>query len=223
MDRDPDPTESGARLPEPLDLFADEPLPSKPADTAPVEASPMPLALEAPPPTEPPTPGGWPEDSQRHPLPDRAVGAHRIANMVFAGPASLVVCAVWVLHSLDIFALGLDDLVVTLIGSVLILFFLWRALYWPAVTHRHRAWRLTPEVLDIWEGVLFRRVISVPRTRVQHTEVASGPIQRSHDLATLSVYTAGEELGEIALHGLEVRTADAIRDSLLNREEDHVV
>ena len=236
-----EPPEPAARAPKPQETSTEgspaaaavEGLPAAPALGMPVSEDSQ-HAGEAPRPfdsadepdaheAEPAPAAVWPEDSLRHPLPDRAVGANRIANLIFAGPASLAVCVFWVLNSMDILHIGPDPWIVTLVGLAVILFLLVRALAWPAIAHRHRAWRLTPEVLDIWEGVLFRRVISVPRSRVQHTEVGSGPIQRSYDLATLSVYTAGEERVEIGLHGLEVQTAEAIRDCLLNREEDHVV
>ena len=172
---------------------------------------------------EPAPPPSWPEDGERRPLPDRAATAHRVASLVFAGPMAL---GLFVLSFIG-YSGGLPDALPlpAAVGGPLLLasFFVTRALVWPGVSHRHRSWRMTPEVLDIWEGVLWQRVVSVPRSRVQHTEVGRGPIQRSYDIASLSIHTAGEERGKVSLSGLETATAEAIRDCLLNREEDHVV
>ncbi len=86
---------------------------------------------------------------------------------------------------------------------------------WPAVEHRHAAYRLDGTGIEIREGVVWRRTVSVPRSRVQHTDVSQGPIERRYGLATLTVHTAGTEEARVALPGLEHRTALAIRDHLV--------
>ncbi len=174
-------------------------------------------------PDEPAPPPTWPEDGERRPLPDRAARAHTVAALFFAVPFALGLCALSVMGWYGILFQALPAPVG--IGAPLIpaALFIARAIYWPRISHRRRAWRLTPEVLDIWQGVLFQNVTSVPRSRVQHTEVGRGPIQRSYDLASLTIHTAGEEHAQVSLSGLETATAEAIRDCLLIREEDHVV
>lgn len=172
------------------------------------------------PPSAPPT---WPEDGERRGLPTRAVEAHRIAAAIFAVPLALGLGTLSVLAATGVILQDAPAAVAAPVPGLVAILLLVRAVAWPPLSHRHRAWRLTPEVLDIWEGVIWRRVISVPRSRVQHTEVGRGPIQRGYDLASLSIHTAGEEHAEVTLRGLETATAEAIRDCLLNREEDHVV
>ena len=58
-------------------------------------------------------------------------------------------------------------------------------------------------------------MINVPRSRVQHTDVSQGPIERGFGLGTLVIYTAGTEHARVELHGLEHGTALHIRDHLL--------
>jgi len=90
----------------------------------------------------------------------------------------------------------------------------------PRLAWKHASWRLLPLVLELRRGVVFRRVISVPRARVQHTDVERGPIERRYDLATLVVHTAGHEDSEIRLEGLEHGVALALRDHLLGGAGD---
>ena len=46
---------------------------------------------------------------------------------------------------------------------------------------------------------------NVPRSRVQHTDVSQGPLERNHGLGTLVVYTAGTDHAKVELGGLDHR------------------
>ncbi|MHC4948989.1 MAG: PH domain-containing protein, partial [Planctomycetota bacterium] len=49
-----------------------------------------------------------------------------------------------------------------------------------------RTWyRTGPLGIEIRKGVWWRKVINVPRSRIQHTDVAQGPLLRRFGLATL--------------------------------------
>jgi len=91
----------------------------------------------------------------------------------------------------------------------------------PAMRHRHLSYRLDDTGMRIRRGVFWRRTTSIPRSRVQHTDVAQGPLQRSFGLATLTVHTAGTEGASIPLGGLEHGVALRLRDHLLPAHEDH--
>jgi membrane protein YdbS with pleckstrin-like domain len=96
----------------------------------------------------------------------------------------------------------------------------WLAHFWPAIEYRHSSYRIDPAALEIRRGVLFRTVITVPRSRVQHLDVSQGPLERSHGLASLSVYTAGTEHAQVSVKGLAHETAIAIRDQFLPGLQD---
>jgi len=102
------------------------------------------------------------------------------------------------------------------------LLFTWAAL-WPGAVWSRKRWRLTALALELNTGVIFRREMTVPRSRVQHTEVTQGPLQRRFGLATLTTFTAGERFAAVSIGGLEESRARAVRDELLNRAPDHVV
>jgi membrane protein YdbS with pleckstrin-like domain len=89
------------------------------------------------------------------------------------------------------------------------------AVGWPILEWRHLSYRLTPGEIRIRRGVWWRSVSSVPRSRVQHTDVSQGPIQRGFGLATLVIYTAGTQHASVSLDGLAHDTAVRIRDWLL--------
>ena len=88
---------------------------------------------------------------------------------------------------------------------------------WPEIEHRHKSYRVDEHGVEIRGGVVWRQVINVPRSRVQHTDVSQGPFERSYGLGTLSIFTAGTDHARVDLSGLDHATALAIRDHLLPR------
>jgi membrane protein YdbS with pleckstrin-like domain len=90
--------------------------------------------------------------------------------------------------------------------------------YWPTVLYRHARYRVTEADIEIHRGVIWRRIINVPRSRVQHTDVSQGPVERSYELSTLIMHTAGTEHSQVTLPGLTRSVALALRDQLLPRD-----
>ncbi|MEM6454728.1 MAG: PH domain-containing protein [Acidobacteriota bacterium] len=91
-----------------------------------------------------------------------------------------------------------------------------KAVFWPVIRWRHASYRFGARGLQIRRGVLFRHQIAVPRSRVQHTDVVQGPIERSYGLATLVVHTAGMLHAAVHLPGLAHEDALGLRDQLLD-------
>jgi hypothetical protein len=88
-------------------------------------------------------------------------------------------------------------------------------LFGPVVRYRHIAYQVDSDEICIRRGVLWRSIHTVPRSRVQHTDVSQGPIERMYELATLIIYTAGTQHAAIALSGLQHARAMRIRDHLI--------
>ncbi|HEX5720806.1 MAG TPA: PH domain-containing protein [Thermoanaerobaculia bacterium] len=107
-----------------------------------------------------------------------------------------------------------------LLWVIVTLILAWSSHRWPAVEHRHTSYKLDERGIEIRKGVYWRRVIHVPRSRVQHTDVSQGPIERGFGLGTLVIYTAGTDHARVDLPGLEHATALQIRDYLLPDDED---
>jgi membrane protein YdbS with pleckstrin-like domain len=95
---------------------------------------------------------------------------------------------------------------------VLVLLAGWR---YAALRHARTRFRLDATGLEIRRGVWWRSQLRVPRSRVQHTDVHQGPLDRRWQMADLTVFTAGTESASIRLAGLPAPRALALRDALL--------
>jgi membrane protein YdbS with pleckstrin-like domain len=91
--------------------------------------------------------------------------------------------------------------------------------YGPYLRYQSTWLGLDADGLEFEHGWLWRHQVSVPRSRIQHTDVTQGPYERRFGLATLVVYTAGTEHASIPIEGLRHETALAFRDALLARGE----
>jgi membrane protein YdbS with pleckstrin-like domain len=159
-------------------------------------------------------------DGEEHGVDPRSVAVARIVGitwvLVLAAAQLLVVTIVWGLGGIP--SWGYVSL---LLGGVALVVVLGIVAYkWPELHHRHLRYRVDERGVRIRRGVFWRTVISVPTSRVQHTDVSQGPVQRNYGLATLTVYTAGTEGASISLSGLEHGTAKRLRDHLL---PDHLL
>lgn len=85
-------------------------------------------------------------------------------------------------------------------------------LYW-----RRYRYAEVDDGLQIDSGVWWRKRTLVPRSRVQHTDVKHGPLQRRLGLATLVIHTAATRHQAIELPGLTEAHAETLRDDLLGR------
>ena len=138
--------------------------------------------------------------------------------------SGLFVCLI-VFGSLGIAALALGyafDLLFLTLGAWLVLATLICALtwIWPGLAWKYAAYAVSPRGLRVRRGVLIRSIASVPKSRVQHTDVSQGPIQRHFGIATLIVHTAGTQYAAVPVPGLPRETALAIRNFLIDDDEN---
>ena len=99
----------------------------------------------------------------------------------------------------------------------------WLSHRWPEISYRHTFYRVDLQGIEIRRGVLWRHHLYVSKSRVQHIDVAQGPLQRTYGLGTLVIYTAGTEHAKVALSGLSHARAMRIRDHLLPSGGDDAV
>jgi membrane protein YdbS with pleckstrin-like domain len=78
-------------------------------------------------------------------------------------------------------------------------------------------WRfkVSPEEFTVELGVITQQRKTVPRLRIQHVDISSGPIDRMFGLTQLSVYTAGSIAPVIRVPGLRPDEAEDLRRELL--------
>jgi membrane protein YdbS with pleckstrin-like domain len=157
-------------------------------------------------------------DGVEHPLDPRSVSVHRIGGWIFfgvvIGGSGLALLLIAIFSDAPLW-LKLSLWVVWLAAAAGLG---WLAHGWPAIEHRHASYRVDEAGIEIKRGVVWRAVISVPRNRVQHTDVSQGPIERGFGLGTLVIFTAGTEHAKVTLGGLDHGRALRIRDHLLASE-----
>lgn len=162
-------------------------------------------------------------DGSERRLAPAEVTVSRIANGITAGVfGAIAMVAAIILLLARPFGTGGSVLAVFGVLLLAILFTVF-GLIWPPVRHRHVSYRVNAEGIRIRSGVFWRSEVTVPRSRVQHTDISRGPLERAYDLATLIIYTAGTEHSRVSLSGLLERDAAPIRDWLLEGSERHGV
>lgn len=99
----------------------------------------------------------------------------------------------------------------------------WHLQRWPEIEYRHASYRVDDRGIEIRRGVYWREIVNIPRSRVQHTDVSQGPLERRYGLGTLVVYTAGTDHARVTLSGLDHATALRIREHFLPGSVDDAV
>jgi membrane protein YdbS with pleckstrin-like domain len=120
--------------------------------------------------------------------------------------------------SVAVSGVGTATIVISAVWFGVTLLMTWAARRWPVVSHRHASYRLDPLGIQIRRGVIWRAVVNIPRSRVQHTDVAQGPLERKYGLGRLIIYTAGSSHAQVTVHGLDHQVALRVRDLLLPLE-----
>ena len=94
------------------------------------------------------------------------------------------------------------------------------SLLWPSLAWARYRYAVREHDLLVERGVLFRQVVSVPLSRIQHVDTHQGPIERSLGLSSVFVYTAAGLAVDATVPGLEEHTAGELRDQLSRRGGD---
>jgi membrane protein YdbS with pleckstrin-like domain len=146
----------------------------------------------------------------------RTIGA--IFTVIVAGVSFVFVVSLWA--SSGILLLGL--LLLPVWAGVMAAF-AWHLQRWPAVAYKFSSYRVDHAGVEIRHGVYWRTITNVPRSRVQHTDVSQGPLERRFGLGTLVVYTAGTSHSKVNLSGLDFNVARRIRAHLLPDDQSDAV
>lgn len=77
-------------------------------------------------------------------------------------------------------------------------------------------WALRPDDVVARYGVVWQVSRSIPRVRVQHVDVRSGPIDRALGLVEVSLHVAGSAGSVLTIPGLAPAEAETLREALLD-------
>jgi membrane protein YdbS with pleckstrin-like domain len=141
-----------------------------------------------------------------------------IVSIVVAGGSFVFAMSLWAGSGILLLGLLLLPAWLVAMGGLT-----WHLQRWPAISYRFTSYRLDRDGLEIRRGVYWRTITNIPRSRVQHTDVSQGPLERRYGLGTLVVYTAGTQHSQVNLQGLDFTVARRIRAHLLPGDEGDAV
>ena len=94
------------------------------------------------------------------------------------------------------------------------------ALLVPPLNYARWRYGFVGDMLLMRYGILFVEERTVPVRRMQHVDLSRGPIERLFGLATLVVFTAGNEGSAFRVPGLPVQLAKELRDRIVQMRGD---
>lgn len=103
------------------------------------------------------------------------------------------------------------------ISGVALLAGIWLAVIAPPRRWRHWGYAFTGRELHVAHGWWTRIHTIVPVVRVQHIDVAQGPLERTFGVARLMLHTAGTDQTVVTLPGITRATAEEVRDAIRER------
>lgn len=160
-------------------------------------------------------PDGLPDAGVPQPLDPRYITLRRRS----AGLSSLAWAAVLGGAAMAAFRLlGVPAVLTFAVAAVALLTLVARGLLWPVLSFRHASYTVDAWGVEVRGGVLWRSVVAVPASRVQHTDVSQGPLERALGLGTLVLHTAGTSHTVVKVTGLAYGRALAIRDFLVRAQ-----
>ena len=111
-------------------------------------------------------------------------------------------------------------LVITVVGILLIPFWLLLSSWYGREHLRRLSARLTTQALELRKGVFFRSESTIPLNRITDLRVHDGPLMRHYNLRGLKVETAGQS-GNTGSEGDMVGVIDAaeFRDAVLRQRQ----
>ena len=157
-------------------------------------------------------------DGQSRPVDPRYVNLQKQVGWITSGVLSTIAAVALPIFFLVTRATVLGIAVILIAAVAFLAFLTWLMQIWPPIEYRHMSYRVDAAGLEIRRGVYWKHAINVPRSRIQHTDVSQGPVERRYGLGTLAIHTAGTEHARVELPGLPHDTALAIRDHLLPRD-----
>jgi membrane protein YdbS with pleckstrin-like domain len=90
----------------------------------------------------------------------------------------------------------------------------------PPLAYARWRYAFLGDLLLMRYGILFVEERAVPVRRMQHVDLVRGPIERLFGLATLVVFTAGNEGSAFRVPGLAAATAGHLRDRIVEARGD---
>ena len=66
-------------------------------------------------------------------------------------------------------------------------------------------------------GLIKSTTIIIPYNRIQHVNLEEGWLSRVLEIKSISIFTAGQENGDVTIHGLDKELSEKINQYILNK------
>lgn len=83
-----------------------------------------------------------------------------------------------------------------------------------------RKYAIRQKDITFKHGVLIHSITTIPFSRIQHIEIDEGAFERVLGLASLSIYTAGDNGRDLKINGLQKIEAEQIKELITNFVND---
>ncbi|MEM7018019.1 MAG: PH domain-containing protein [Pseudomonadota bacterium] len=114
--------------------------------------------------------------------------------------------------------LGAGQMPITLVSGSVWLFIVFTVIY-NKLADPIKTYALREHDLSYSEGLIFKKIITQPISRIQHIELKRGPIERKIGLATLQVFSAGGAMHTFVIPGLALNDAEQLRQFILQHKD----
>ena len=111
--------------------------------------------------------------------------------------------------------LGLEEVAFWLFLLIIILFIY--TIFIKIIGFKRRKFLVREKDISYKKGVFYKKITTVPFNRIQHVEIDQGPISRFFNLASLSVFTAGDSSDDLKVNGLLKDEAQQIKEYISNQ------
>jgi membrane protein YdbS with pleckstrin-like domain len=105
--------------------------------------------------------------------------------------------------------------VVPLVWVLLVFLLILNTVWLPARKYAAWSYRLDDRVLELRNGVFWKRSVMIPLTRLQHVDLSRGPLERRFGVASLEVFTAGTQSASHEIPHLQSETGFQLREDLV--------
>jgi len=111
--------------------------------------------------------------------------------------------------------LGLEEVTFWLFLFITILFIY--TIFIKIIGFKRRKFLVREKDISYKKGVFYKKITTVPFNRIQHVEIDQGPVSRFFNLASLSVFTAGDSSDDLKVNGLLKDEAQQIKEYISNQ------
>ena len=94
-------------------------------------------------------------------------------------------------------------------------------LAWQYMSYRRTGFAIREHDILYRRGVFWQTTTILPFSRIQHSEIHHGPLQRLWQLSTLQLFTAGGHGADLAINGFTQEQSQSLRDVIGQANRDH--